>query len=261
MPEAATSPGTESPQNPAVDVTVDAGRLDAALAVVGALVDECRVEFTAEGLRVRAVDPASVAAVALDLPAAACEAYEAAGETVGVNIERFAEVVSLADSGSTVRLALDTDRNQLHVGVGELAYTLGLIDPEAIREPLDPAEMEYDCPASLTVSGRDVARCVRAADMVADHLAFGVEEAGFYAEATGDVDDVSLSFPATELSAFEPAEVESLFSLAYLQDLVRPIPTDAEVAVELGTEQPVTFSFDVSGGEATYLLSPRRRVE
>lgn len=261
MSEPATQPGPALPPRPAVDVVVDGSRLDAALLVVGALVDECRIEFTPDGLRVRAVDPASVAAVALDLPAAACERYDAGGETVGIDVERLADVVGLADSGSEVRLALDADQGRLHLRVGELSYALGLIDPEAVREPLDPAEMNYDCPASLTVTGRDVARCVRAADMVADHLTLGVDDEGFYAEAAGDTDDVALSFPATELDSFDPAAAESLFSLGYLQDLARPIPAEASVAMELGTEQPVTLSFDVGGGDATYLLSPRRQVQ
>jgi len=209
---------------------------------------------------VRAVDPASVAAVALDLPAEAFEAYAAGGETVGVDVDRLADVVGLADPGDAVRLVLDTDRRQLHVLVGELAYTLGLIDPEAIREPLDPDEMNYDCPAELTIEGRDVSRIVAAADMVSSHLTLGVDEETFYAEAAGDTDDVALSFDRDDLLALTPADAASLFSLDYLRELARPIPAGSEVAVELGTEQPVTLSFSLGEGEATFLLSPRRSV-
>lgn len=262
MSEAA-SPTGSLPQDLAVDATIDADRLDDSLAVVGSLVDECRLELATDGLHVRAVDPASVAAVSLDLPAAAFAEYDASGETVGVDVERFAEVVSLADAGDEVRLALDAEQRRLHVLVGELAYTLGLIDPEAIREPLDPAEMNYDCPAELTLSGRDVSRAVDAADMVSTHLTFGVdpEREAFYAEASGDTDDVALSFPREELSALSPADAESLFSLDYLRELARPIPADAAVEVDLGVEQPVTLAFDVgNGGAATFLLSPRRSV-
>ncbi|MFB6219834.1 MAG: DNA polymerase sliding clamp [Halolamina sp.] len=247
------------PQSPAVDAVIDADRLGSALSVVGALVDECRLELAADGLRVRAVDPANVAAVSVRLPGAAFEEYDAAGETVGVDIERFAEVVGLADAGSTVRLALDTERRRLYLLVGELSYTLGLIDPEAIREPLDPAEMEYDCPARLALPGSEVGRIVDAAAMVSDHITLGADRERFYAEAAGDTDDVSLAFPSTDLPAFDPADAESLFSLDYLRDLSRPIPSGTEVAVELGTEQPVVLSFDLGEtGEATYLLSPRR---
>jgi len=263
MPEA-VSPTVSLPQDPAVDAVIDADRLDSALSVIGALVDECRFELAADGLHVRAVDPASVAAVSLDLPASAFERYDATGETVGVDVNRFAEVVSLADSGDDIRLALDAERRRLHVLVGELSYTLGLIDPEAIRDPLDPAEMNYDCPASLTVEGRDVSRIVDAADMVSSHLTLGVDAAdeSFYVEASGDTDDVALGFPGAELAAFSPADAESLFSLDYLQAMARPIPSDSEVALELGTEQPVTLAFDVAEGTgaATFLLSPRRSV-
>ncbi|MFC6736050.1 DNA polymerase sliding clamp [Halolamina salina] len=263
MPEA-VSPTVPLPQNPAVDAAIDADRLAESLAVLDALVDECRLELAVEGLRVRAVDPANVAAVSIDLPADAFERDEANGETVGVDVARLAEVVGLADSGDSVRLVLDAERRRLHVLVGELAYTLGLIDPEAIREPLDPAEMEYDCPAELALDGRGISRVVDAADMVSTHLTLGVDpEAGaFYAEAAGDTDDVALSFPREELAALSPADAESLFSLDYLREMARPIPADSEVTVELGSEQPVTLAFAVAdgAGAATFLLSPRRSV-
>jgi proliferating cell nuclear antigen len=255
---------SDLPQNPAVEAVIDAGRLGSAVSVVGALVEECRMELGSDGLRVRAVDPASVAAVAVDLPADAFETYDAGGETVGVDIERFADVVGLADAGDTVRLALDTERRQLHLLVGELSYTLGLIDPEAIREPLDPAEMEYDCPATVALPGSDVGRIVDAGDMVSNHLTLAVDpdRQQFSAAASGDTDDVTLSFPEADLAALEAADAESLFSLDYLRELARPIPGTTEVTVELGTEQPVVLSFDIGeAGEATYLLSPRRTVE
>lgn len=72
---------------------------------------------------------------------------------------------------------------------------------------------------------------------------------------------MAISFAGDDLAALSPADAESLFSLDYLRELARPIPADASVAVELGTEQPVTLSFEVGGaGEATFLLSPRRTV-
>mgnify|MGYP000179115034 CR=1 FL=1 len=263
MPEAASST-VSLPQTPAVDATIAADRLAESLAVLEALVDECRFELAAGGLRVRAVDPANVAAVSLDLPADAFERYDADGETVGVDVTRLAEVVDLADPGDSVRLVLDAERRRLHVLVGELAYTLGLIDPEAVREPLDPAEMEYDCPAELALEGRGISRVVDAADMVSTHLTLGVdhEAEAFYAEAAGDTDDVALSFPRAELAALSPADAESLFSLDYLREMAGPIPADGEVTVELGTEQPVTLDFAVADGvvTATFLLSPRRSV-
>ena len=177
-------------------------------------------------------------------------------------MDRLADVVGLAAPGDTVRLVLDTERRQLHALVGELAYTLGLIDPEAIREPLDPAEMNYDCPAELTITGRDVSRIVDAADMVSSHLTLGVGGETFYAEAAGDTDDVALAFDRDDLAALSPADAESLFSLDYLREMARPIPAESEVRMELGTEQPVTLSFPVAdgAGEATLLLSPRRSV-
>lgn len=261
MSHSATAAGHDLPDDPAVAATVRAGPLRTALDAVGALVDECRLEFRGDGLYVRAADPASVALVSLTLASDGFERYLAGGELVGVDVERFADVVGMAASDQAVRLLLDAETRRLHVVVEELSYALGLLDPDAVREPpeLDRASFEHS--AEVVVGGSEVDRFVGAASMVADHVALGVdpEEAAFYVEAEGDTDDVSLRLPGGTLAGFEPGDAHSLFSLDYLSEMERPIPADCEVTLRLGSELPVELAFEADEGAVSveYLLSPR----
>ncbi|MFB6105225.1 MAG: DNA polymerase sliding clamp [Halobacteriaceae archaeon] len=230
-----------------------------ALDSVSVLVEECKIHLDEEGLAIRAVDPANVGMVDLELAAAAFESYEADGGTIGVNLSRLEDIVGMADSGQLVQLDLDEETRKLHIQIDGLEYTAALIDPDSIRQ--EPDIPDLDLTATVVVEGRDIDRAVRAADMVSDHIALGIDEDDphFYVDAEGDTDDVHLELDAEDLIDLTPGPAHSLFSLDYLKDMNKAIANDAEVTVELGEEFPVKLHFDVAEGQGsvTYMLAPR----
>ncbi len=238
---------------------VSAETLGAALDAVSVLVDECKVHLEEEGLRIRAVDPANVGMVDMELDASAFESYEADGELVGVNLARLEDIAGMADAGQLVQMELDEETRKLHIQIDGLEYTLALIDPDSIRE--EPDIPDLDLPAELVLEGRNIDRAVTAADMVSDHIALGVEEADelFYVDAEGDTDDVHFELGPEDLISLTPGPAHSLFSLDYLKDMNKAIPKDAEVTVELGEEFPVKMHFEFAEGQGhvTFMLAPR----
>ncbi|WP_435359809.1 DNA polymerase sliding clamp [Haloarchaeobius sp. DFWS5] len=238
---------------------VSADTLKTTLDSVSVLVDECKIHLNDDGLEIRAVDPASVGMVDLRLSAAAFESYEADGGIIGVNLSRLEDIAGMADSGQLVELELDEETRKLHIQIDGLEYTLALIDPDSIRK--EPDIPDLDLPAHVTVEGKDINRAVKAADMVSDHIALGVDpDAGtFYVNAEGDTDDVHLELDEGDLIALEAGEARSLFSLDYLKDMDKAIPKDAEVTLELGEEYPVKIGFDIAEGQGSvmFVLAPR----
>jgi proliferating cell nuclear antigen len=239
---------------------VDADVLSETLGSVSVLVDECKIHCDEGGLEIRAVDPANVGMVDLRLEASAFESYEADGGLIGVDLARLEDIVGMADAGQLVDLELDTETRKLHIRIDGLEYTLALIDPDSIRG--EPDIPDLDLPAEFVIEGRDIDRAVTAADMVSDHVALGVhaDDGGFYVDAEGDTDDVHLELGPDDLIAMEAdGDAHSLFSLDYLQDMNRAIPSDAEVTVRLGEEFPVRMNFAIAEGlgDVTYLLAPR----
>lgn len=238
---------------------VSAGTLRTALDSVSVLVDECRLHCNEEGLAVRAVDPANVGMVDLTLSAEAFESYEGDGGVIGINLSRLEDIAGMADSGGLVHMELDEETRKLHISIDGLEYTLALIDPDSIRQ--EPDIPDLDLPARIVVEGRDINRAVKAADMVSDHIALGVREddESFYVEAEGDTDDVHLELDSEDLIDLQAGPARSLFSLDYLKDMDRAIPTNGEVALDLGEEFPVKLHFEIAEGEGsvTYMLAPR----
>ena len=238
---------------------VSADTLGAALDSVSVLVDECKVRLEADGLTIRAVDPANVGMVDLELSAAAFESYETDGGVIGVNLDRLADIVGMGDADQLVHLELDEETRKLHISLDGLEYTLALIDPDSIRQ--EPDLPELDLSAEVVIEGRDIDRAVTAADMVSDHIALGVDadDEEFYVDAEGDTDDVHLELGREDLIALTPGEARSLFSLDYLDDMNKAISSDAEVTMELGEEFPVKMHFGYAEGDGhvTFMLAPR----
>ena len=238
---------------------VSADTLKETLDSVSVLVDECKIHLDEDGLSIRAVDPANVGMVDLDLGAAAFESYEADGGLIGVNLSRLEDIAGMADAGQLVQLELDEETRKLHIQIDGLEYTLALIDPDSIRQ--EPDIPDLDLPAHVVIEGRDIDRAVTAADMVSDHIALGVDTADelFYIDAAGDTDDVHLELTRDQLIDLEAGDAHSLFSLDYLKDMNKAIPKDAEVELELGDEYPVKLHYDIAEaqGRVTYMLAPR----
>jgi len=242
---------------------VSADTLRTTLDSVSVLVDECKIHLEEEGLEIRAVDPANVGMVDLELSASAFESYETDGGVIGVNLSRLEDIAGMADADQLVHLELDEETRKLHIAIDGLEYTLALIDPDSIRQ--EPDLPDLDLAAEIVIEGRDIDRAVTAADMVSDHIALGVDEADehFYVDAEGDTDDVHLELTREDLIDLTAGTAHSLFSLDYLKDMNKAIPKDAEVRMELGEEFPVKMHFDIAEGEGqvTFMLAPRIQSE
>lgn len=261
MSESVPKSESDDADNRAFHAVVDAETMQTTLALVDALVDECHVYFEDDGVRIPAMDPATVAAVHLTLDGSAFEHYEAEDAHVGVDVARLRDIVGIADRDQLVSLALDPETRKLDIAIGELEYTLALLAPDTVRTPPDRSNLGIESMGGVVADADDFDRSVRAADMVADHIALGIDadDGTFYVEAEGDTDDVSLVLPGDDLVEFTPEDARSLFSVDYLKEINRAMPNGVEVDLQLGTDVPLVMSYEFAdgGGAVEYLVSPR----
>jgi proliferating cell nuclear antigen len=239
---------------------IDSEKLKEALEAAAVLVDECKLKFTPTELIIRAVDPANVAMVTLDLNSEAFNSYNASEGEIGVDLEKFMNILGMAGRDDTVNLSLDETAHKLLIQIGGLSYTTSLLDPTTIRK--EPRVPQLDLPAHITLPGATLLRAIKAADKVGDYMWMKVDEASqtFILEAEGDTDHVQLTLTTDELISLQcNGEARSLFSLEYLNDISKPLGRAEEVHIDLGKDYPVKISFNIAGGagEVSYLLAPR----
>ena len=242
---------------------VSADTLRTTIDSVGVLVDECKIHLEEDGLSIKAVDPANVGMVDLELAAEAFESYEADGGVIGVNLDRLDSIAGMANGDQPIELELDEETRKLHIQIDGLSYTLALIDPDSIRQ--EPDIPDLDLPAQVVLEGNQLNRGITAADMVSDHISLRVDDAdeAFYIEAEGDTDDVDLKLTSEDLIDLTAGAANSLFSLDYLKDMNKAIPKATEVTVDLGEEFPVKLHYEFAEGlgHVTYMLAPRIQSE
>jgi len=240
---------------------VDADTLSDAIEPVSALVDECKVNLLEDGIEIRAVDAANVGMVDVSLDAGAFESYDADGGLIGIDLDRFEDVLSMAESGDLVHLFLNEETRKLEIAIDGLEYTLACIDPESVRR--EPEIPDLDLPATFILEGKALGRAITAADLVGDHIAvIATADSELVFEAEGDTDSVDVTLTKSDLIGVvqTPAEdAESLFSLDYLQDMERPIAADADVSLLVGDEFPAKLRYSRADGavKVVNMLAPR----
>jgi len=237
---------------------IDSDKLKEAFETVAVLVDECKLRFSPTELSIRAVDPANVAMVTLDLYQDAFNKYEASEGEIGLDLGRFMDILGMAGREDTVILQLDETAHKLLIYIGGLAYTTSLLDPTTIRR--EPKIPQFELPVHVILKGSVLVRAIKAAAKVDEYMWMQVADDTFTLEAEGDMDNVRIKIEQDELIGLESSDAaRSLFKLEYLQDMGKAIGKSNEVRIDLGKDYPVKMNFKIAGGsgDVTYLLAPR----
>lgn len=237
---------------------IQGGTIRTVLTTLRAIVDEARIHIDEDGISVQAIDRANVAMDDLDLTAA-FESYDASPGVIGVDLDRFADAVGMANADDLVQLSLDERTRKLLIHVDGLEVTMACINAKTIRA--EPDSPEFDLPAEVTLSRDALDRGVKAAGMVSDHVTLRMDEATeqFLIEAEGDTDEVSLEIDSEDLDTVTVADAQAVFSLDYMNNLVRSIPTGMTVSITVGTDFPVSLAYEFADGDGHVhrMVAPR----
>ncbi len=221
------------------------------------LVDEAKLNISPDGIGLKAVDPAHVAMVELTLSKDAFDEFKADELELGLDMDKFRDVLRLAGTDDTVDLDYDQDKHRLTVRIGQLKREMSLVDTSSMPDPKVP---ELDLPGHIVLDVAQLQKGVKASEAVSDHVALLADADGFEVRAEGDTDTVDLKLPADMLAELEVDEdVRSLFSLDYFSNMIKAAKGSGDVRLELGTDYPVKMHFSIAdgNGQVTYLLAPR----
>ncbi len=225
------------------------------------LVSEMRFRFDSEGLHARAVDPANVAMVIIEVPSSEFEAYRIDKDEVviGVDVNRLYDTSRAFRSGELVDIF--TEDSKLTVRCGNIKYSVDLIDPAAIRKESKIPSLEL--PAKIVLDAGEFKKALEFAWKVADVVELQSSEDGFLVEAEGDIDSIQYEVGDAEAIELNKSEAKSLFGLEYLREFCKVAGNGEVLTIKLGTNYPARFAFDVCDGRAKveYVLAPRIETE
>ena len=225
--------------------------------VVSTLVDEAKFIVNANGLSIRAVDPAHIAMVDLTLGKEAFEEFKADESEIGLDIDKLSQFLKLAKSDDLVDLMHDEDKRRLNIVVGDITRRMSLIDTTGMSDPKVPS---LNLPAKVTLKVDDLVQGIKASETVSDHIALIATPESFEMTCEGDMDQVQWKKAKKDLESLEcPSSVRSLFPLEYFSNMLKAVPSGSSVSMNLGNDYPVKVEFKIAGdkGDVRYLLAPR----
>ena len=225
--------------------------------VVSTLIDEAKFKIDANGVSLKAVDPAHVAMIDLYLDKAAFEQYSASETELGLDLDKLRDVLRLSKSGDLIEMRQDEERNRLVISVGNITRRMNLVSTEGMSDPKVP---NLNLPAKISVNIEELQRGIKAAESISDHISLNANADGFEMVSEGDTDLVSLKLPKDLLVSLDCKDaIRSLFPMDYFSNIIRAIPTGSVVSFNLGNDLPVKLEFDFSAGKGKvkYLLAPR----
>ncbi len=229
--------------------------------VTSPLVNEAKFNITAKGVSLRAVDPAHVAMVDLEIKHKAFDEYKADSMELGIDLDKLSGIMKLANAGDVVFLEFDENANRLVVKIGNLVRRMGLIDTAGMPDSKVP---NLELPAKAVIKAAELSKGVRASEAVSDHLALCIDKDSFELSAEGDTDTVHLKLPKDLLIELNsPGKFKSLFSIDYFSNMIKPVRAEDPVTISLGNDNPIRVDFDIAdkSGHVTYLLAPRIESE
>jgi proliferating cell nuclear antigen len=225
--------------------------------VISTLVDEAKFTVNADGLTIRAVDPAHIAMVDLTLSKEAFEEFKAEETEIGLDIDKLSQFLKLAHGNEIVDLKHDEDKRRLNIVIGDITRRMSLIDTTGMSDPKVP---NLNLPATVTLKVDDLVQGIKASETVSDHIALVASPEGFEMTCEGDMDQVQWKKAKKDLESLEsPSSVRSLFPLEYFANMLRAVSAGVAVTMHLGNDYPVKVEFKIAGGkgEVRYLLAPR----
>jgi proliferating cell nuclear antigen len=243
------------------NVKVKSEVLKGIIDVTSPLVNEVKFNITPKGISLRAVDPAHVAMVDLQVKDKAFEEYKASEMELGIDMDKLGGIMRLSSSDDMVSLEYDEDTNRLIIKIGNLVRRMGLIDTAGMPDPKMP---NLNLPAKVVLKASELNQGVRASEAVSDHLALTVNKDNFELFAEGDTDTVNLKLPkdlVVDLNA--TSKCKSLFSIDYFSNMIKPVKGEDPITIMIGNDNPIRVEFDIADkkGHVTYLLAPRIESE
>lgn len=229
--------------------------------VTSPLVNEVKFNINSKGISLRAVDPAHVAMVDLDIKKEAFDEYKADEMELGIDMDKLGSIMRLSGIGDMVNINYDEDSNRLIIKIGNLVRKMGLIDTAGMPDPKMP---NLNLPGRVILKASELTQGVRASESVSDHLALTLNKDDFELFAEGDTDTVNLKLPKDLLLELKTKDkCKSLFSIDYFSNMIKPVHGENPITIMIGNDNPIKVEFDIADkkGHVTYLLAPRIESE
>lgn len=220
--------------------------------IASTLVKDVKVSANVDGLSLKAVDPAHVAMIKMDIPATAFESFEAIPCYIGLDLGKLREVVRLASRDDII--GIEADEGRITFRIGSITRRMGQIDTGKMRDMAFP---KLHMGTHIITSADELLKGITAAGDISDHVTLTADPEGFEISCEGDTDSVSLRLEKGTATIDAEKEVRTMLPLDYFASIIKAIPKGTEVAMDMDQDYPIMICFAPGGVEVVCLIAPR----
>ncbi len=232
--------------------------LRAIVDILSTIVEEARMVFDQDKVQIRVVDASHVALIEMEVDAAAFEAWNADETTLGLELQKMRDLVSLAGSDDLIDFTYDEALGSVNMVVGDVDRTIRPLDHSIMKNPRVP---DLELKNKTTIQTSKFNRALKAAKQVGDLVTLSLDRQQFSLHVSNDQDSVTVSHEAGQLVALEcDSPVKSTYSIGYLAQLIARVDGLTEsIDVLFDDKMPlrIEFTFADGAGRMIYFLAPR----
>lgn len=236
--------------------TIKADVMKSLVNVVSPITDEIKLTIKPNEVNLVAVDPSHVCMIELVLNKGAFESYEANETEIGVDLDKIKSILKLSSAGEVITVSQDEEHKKLVFGIGNITRHMSLVDISAMSTPKIPV---LNLTSHVEILASELQRGIKASDDISDHVIFIADKNSFELLCEGDTDSASLKLDDSSISINVDKKIRSMFPLDYLGLMIKALPSDVLLKLELDTDFPVRMTFKLvdDNAKVTYLLAPR----
>ncbi|WP_075056785.1 DNA polymerase sliding clamp [Thermogymnomonas acidicola] len=234
--------------------------------LLNTVVTEAKLKIDQSGITVKAVDPAHVAMISLEIPKGAFSEYQVESEEeIAIDVERLKSVIKLASSNDSVTMS--KDKEKLKFEIGTIAKSIALLDSQAVTTPRVP-QISSDYYVVLNKSELERGG-LKAAEDISDAVRFTLTPDEFRARSVSDSEESELRLPKDMLKEIKcNVTIKSSYPpLEYLLKFVKSLASADVIKLSFKDDYPLSIDFNFGYGKdgtqggaikGTFLLAPPR---
>ncbi len=243
----------------------DAGILKNALEAVCELVkDEVSFQLSSDGISMNAMDPANVSMVVFRLLRPAFDEYkvEGSGQALGVDLEKFYQVLKQSNPGDSVILSSDGKKMKVvfsGAASGRRTFHLSLVEMQG--EGKKVPSLTFD--ASIVLPASVLSQGVSDAAVFGDSIVFSTDGESFTMSASGDSKGDAMESRLAkgdeslkDMSVGAPARAR--YAIDYLKKMIKGSKLADTVRLQFKSDFPMQLDYTkLDTLQLQYILAPR----
>jgi len=224
---------------------------------VSKLVEEVKLLFSDEGLRIRAMDASNVALIDVAFPQSAFSEYVLESPLdVGLSMSTVIKVMKRARRGDRLEIEADEESATIKlVSSSKKEYRLRNIEVASQEIP----ELNISFNARIRMLTDPLKTILKDAEVAGSNAVFEASEDGklIISSEEGRYRTELTSESSSVLEIDVKGNVKSVYDIIYLSNILSLTKVSDSLSIEFSSQAPIKLEFEVlGGGKITYFLAP-----